>query len=57
MPHIDINNKNKHCSRGENGFKLIKAVDCQLLKHIKRVYSVKTIINAFEINHQIFIYQ
>ena len=37
MYHIDINDKNKHCSRGENGFKLIKAVDCQLLKHINEV--------------------
>ena len=57
MYHIDSYDKNKHCSRGENGFKLIKVVDCQLLKHIKRVYSVKTIINAFEINHKNFIYQ
>ena len=35
MYHIDSYDKNKHCSRGENGFKLIKVVDCQLLKHIK----------------------
>ena len=34
MYHIDIYDKNKHCSRGENGFKLIMSVDCQLLKHI-----------------------
>ena len=37
MHHIDSYDKNKHWSRGENGFKLINAVDCQLLKHIKRV--------------------
>ena len=34
MHHIDSYDKNKHCSRGENGFKLIKAVDCQLLKEV-----------------------
>ena len=57
MYHIDSYDKNKHCSRGENGFKLIKVVDCQSLKHIKRVYSVKTIISAFEINHKNCIYR
>ena len=57
MYHIGIYNKNKHCSRGENGFKLIMTLDYQLLKHIKRVCSVKTIINAFEINHKNFMYQ
>ena len=37
MYHIDIYDKNKHCSRGENSFKLIIAVDCQLLKYIIEV--------------------
>ncbi len=37
MYHIDINDKNKDCSRGENGIKLIMALDYQLLKHIKRL--------------------
>ena len=32
MYHIDINDKNKHCSRGENSIKLILAVGLSVVK-------------------------
>ena len=43
MYHIDNYDKNKHCSRGENGFKLIKAVDCQLLTYKEGLVSQNNI--------------
>ena len=32
MYHIDINDKNKHCSRGEYGFKLIIDIGLSVVK-------------------------
>ena len=37
MHHIDINNKNKHCSRGEYGFKLIIDVELSVVETHKEV--------------------
>ena len=52
MYHIDIYDQNKHCSRGEYGIKLIIDIGLSVVKthKHKEVKSVKTIINAFEIN-------
>ena len=37
MYHIDIDDKNKHCSRGDNGFKLTIALVLLVVKIYKEV--------------------
>ena len=37
MNHIGIDNKNKHCSRGEYGFKLIMDVGLSVVETHKEV--------------------
>jgi len=37
MYHIDINDKNKHCSRGEYGFKLIVDVELSVVETHKEI--------------------
>ena len=37
MYHIDIYDKNKHCSRGENGIKLIIDIGLSVVKTHKEV--------------------
>ena len=37
MQHIDSYDKNKHCSRGENGFKLIMDVGLSVVETHKEI--------------------